>query len=125
MRREHLLRTFRELSNSFRNSNVLGQIEVVQTLGPCYFGDGNVAVIRQAGHNRARLVGPNVCGQRVFVTRVQIKSDNILIIVCVHDVSRYASLGVGQLHAIVARLGQQTRDQSPDLAGAQYENILH
>ena len=108
-----------------RNRDVLGQVEVVQAFGARHLGDGDVAEIGQAGYQRDRLVLTHVPGEGFHVARVEVEGADGIEPMRRGNRFGDAGHGVGELNAIAAAFGQQAGYEGADLAGAEYEDLLH
>ena len=125
LRSKRLSRSFCDLANGFRYGNIFREVEIMQSSIACDFGNGHVAKVWQSRHDSDWLVFRDVRGKLVLVAGVQHKRVDIFEAVSVSDLGSGALTCVGQLHSVVAGLGQQARYQSADLAGAENQNILH
>ena len=67
----------------------------------------------------------HVSSERVLVARVEVEGDDRVESVGLGDRLRDAWFRIRELHAVTAAFAEQAGYEGTDLAGTEYENVLH
>ena len=103
------------LAKSLGHGDVFGQVEIVQSFGPRYACNANVAEVWQPGNDCHWLVLANVCCEGVLVGSVEIERFQVIQAMCCHNLGSRAGSRVRELYAVVAAFGQQAGMRAPIL----------
>ena len=82
----------------------------MQAFVTCNLCDVDIAIIRQSGNDRGRLVLAYMLGQDFFAAGIKFEGLDIVQSVSIGNRRSGARFRVNQLHLVVAAFGEQTRN---------------
>ena len=114
-----------ELAHGTGHRDVLGEVEVVDAGVAGGLGHADVAVVRQARHDRIHGVRLQVRGEGLRVARIETVRVQVVEAVGVDDGARHVDVDVGDVDLVLAGFREQAGNQRADLARAEDQDLVH
>jgi len=117
--------TARNSPHCLGDFHVLGEIEIVRVPLARRLGHHGIAVIRQAGDDRVRLVEREMLVERLGIPRIERDGPQVARAVRLDHGFGRGGVHIAQGDVVIAGFGQQAADEGANLAGAQNQHFVH